>query len=82
MKVIAMAMRGFIRAYQYTLAAIMGGQCRFHPSCSEYAIEAIDAHGPFKGFWLGLRRIVRCNPWGGSGYDPVPPAGRTARQPR
>ena len=81
MKVIAMAMRGLIRGYQYTLASLMGGQCRYHPSCSEYAIEAIETHGSFKGFWLGLRRIVRCNPWGGSGYDPVPPGRSTRSRP-
>mgnify|MGYP002239438652 CR=1 FL=1 len=46
--------------------------CRFVPTCSEYAIEAIKKHGPFKGLYLAVRRILRCHPWGGSGYDPVP----------
>ena len=46
--------------------------CRFTPTCSQYALEAFRKYGPFKGFWLSLKRILRCNPWGGSGYDPVP----------
>ncbi|MBR5824574.1 MAG: membrane protein insertion efficiency factor YidD, partial [Paludibacteraceae bacterium] len=46
--------------------------CRFTPTCSQYAIEAIKKHGPFKGLWLAVKRIARCHPWGGSGYDPVP----------
>ncbi|MBQ9311452.1 MAG: membrane protein insertion efficiency factor YidD [Bacteroidales bacterium] len=46
--------------------------CRFTPTCSQYALEAIKKYGPFKGFWLSFKRILRCNPWGGSGYDPIP----------
>ena len=46
--------------------------CRFTPTCSQYAIEAIEKHGPVRGLWLALRRLLRCHPWGGSGYDPVP----------
>jgi uncharacterized protein len=46
--------------------------CRFHPTCSQYFLEAVQKHGAFKGSWLGLRRIARCQPWGGSGHDPVP----------
>lgn len=46
--------------------------CRYTPTCSQYAVEAIKKHGPFRGFWLALKRILRCHPWGGNGYDPVP----------
>jgi len=53
---------------------VSGGSCRFTPTCSEYAIGAIHSHGVFKGFFLGIYRIMRCQPWGGQGYDPVPPA--------
>ena len=69
-----------IRAYRYLLSPMMPPACRFHPSCSAYALEALSAHGPFKGSWLALRRLTRCHPiaWlgGGSGYDPVPRHGR------
>ena len=61
-----------IVVYRYTLSAFIGRECRYLPTCSEYAIEAIDRHGAAKGAWLALRRIARCHPWGGSGYDPVP----------
>lgn len=62
-----------VRLYQVTLGLLMGGHCRFQPTCSEYAIEALRAHGAFRGSWLIVRRIMRCHPWGGFGYDPVPP---------
>lgn len=58
--------------YRYTLSPLLGANCRFQPTCSEYAIEALRAHGAFRGSWLAARRIARCHPWGGSGYDPVP----------
>lgn len=61
-----------VRGYQLTLARFLGGQCRFDPSCSRYAIEALAVHGALRGSWLALRRIARCHPWGGAGYDPVP----------
>ncbi len=64
---------GTVRLYQKYLSPLLGKNCRFVPSCSEYMIEAIRIHGPFKGVWLGICRIVRCNPFGGWGYDPVPP---------
>ena len=63
---------GLIKLYQYTLSPFLGRQCRFVPTCSQYGIEAIKKHGALKGSWLALKRILRCNPWGGSGYDPVP----------
>jgi putative membrane protein insertion efficiency factor len=61
-----------IRVYQYTLAAVLGGQCRFHPSCSEYGIEAIRSHGAWRGFGLGVKRVLKCHPWHPGGLDPVP----------
>ncbi|MDR0206480.1 MAG: membrane protein insertion efficiency factor YidD [Bacteroidales bacterium] len=61
-----------IRLYQFTLSPFLGRQCRFIPTCSHYGIEALQKHGAMKGSWLTLKRILRCNPWGGSGYDPVP----------
>ena len=63
---------GVIRGYQVAISPLLPPSCRFHPSCSAYAVEAIQRHGAFKGGWLALRRIGRCHPWGKSGYDPVP----------
>ncbi|MDG1210997.1 MAG: membrane protein insertion efficiency factor YidD [Paracoccaceae bacterium] len=60
-----------IRAYRLFLSPWLGHSCRFHPTCSVYAIEALQRHGPLRGLWLTLRRIVRCNPWGGCGFNPV-----------
>ncbi len=62
-----------IRFYQLAISPHLGANCRFTPTCSQYAIEALRIHGPVRGLWLAVRRILRCNPWGGSGYDPVPP---------
>lgn len=62
-----------VRGYQRLLAPLLGGQCRFSPSCSAYSIEAFDRHGAVRGFMLTLRRLLRCHPWGGCGDDPVPP---------
>ena len=61
-----------IRFYQRSISPLFPPTCRFTPTCSQYAIEAIDKHGPVKGLWLAIKRISRCHPWGGSGYDPVP----------
>lgn len=61
-----------IRFYQLAISPMLPPSCRFVPTCSQYAIEALRKHGPLKGSWLTLRRILRCHPWGGSGYDPVP----------
>ena len=61
-----------IKLYRYTLSAFLGRHCRFAPTCSEYAIEAIQTHGVARGTVLAVKRICRCHPWGGSGYDPVP----------
>jgi hypothetical protein len=62
-----------VRLYQFTIAGVLGGRCRFHPSCSEYAVEALITHGPVRGTWLAARRLARCHPLAGSGVDPVPP---------
>ena len=61
-----------VHLYRWTLSPFLGRQCRFHPTCSAYALEAIDRHGAVKGWILALRRILRCHPWGASGFDPVP----------
>ena len=61
-----------IRLYQITLSPYMGRQCRYTPTCSNYALEALRKHGLLRGGWLAFKRILRCAPWGGSGYDPVP----------
>jgi putative membrane protein insertion efficiency factor len=61
-----------VRFYQYTLSPYIGRQCRYYPTCSNYSIEAFKKHGPFKGLYLTIKRVLSCNPWGGHGYDPVP----------
>lgn len=66
-----------VTGYRWFVSPILGTNCRYCPSCSEYAIEALRAHGAGRGAWLALRRLARCHPWGGSGYDPVPPSIRT-----
>lgn len=63
---------GFIRVYQAFISPLFGAKCRYTPTCSAYGLEAIKKYGPFKGGWMALKRIGRCHPWGGSGYDPVP----------
>ena len=57
--------------YRVTLGRLLGGQCRFHPTCSQYAIDAINKYGARRGAWMTLRRVSRCHPWGGRGYDPA-----------
>ena len=71
-KLLSKLLIGLIKLYQVTLSPYIGRACRYTPTCSNYGIEAIQKHGPFKGFWLTLKRVLSCNPWGGSGYDPVP----------
>jgi uncharacterized protein len=61
-----------IQVYQYGISPLIGPKCRFTPTCSHYAVEAIKKYGPFKGFWLALLRISKCHPWGSHGHDPVP----------
>lgn len=69
MKRIFMAL---VRFYQKGISPFLGAQCRYTPTCSAYALEALDKYGPWKGGWLALKRILSCNPWGGHGQDPVP----------
>jgi uncharacterized protein len=61
-----------IRIYQLSISPILGQNCRYTPTCSQYSIEAINKYGPFKGGWLALKRIFSCHPWGGHGHDPIP----------
>ncbi len=67
------AVNAALRTYKATLSPLFGPVCRFAPSCSEYAAQALVEHGPVRGSWLAARRICRCRPFGGSGFDPVPP---------
>ena len=74
MAVLNAILRGLVRLYQLFLSPVLPPSCRYVPSCSDYALEALAQHGPLRGLWLAARRLARCHPWGGSGYDPVPPA--------
>jgi putative membrane protein insertion efficiency factor len=71
-KVLAWPLVQLVRLYRLAISPWLGANCRFDPTCSSYAIEALEVHGVLKGTWLAVRRIGRCHPWGGSGYDPVP----------
>lgn len=66
---------GVLRAYQTVISPMYGPVCRYHPSCSHYALQAVRRYGTFRGGWLAVRRVVRCNPWSFGGYDPVPGTG-------
>ncbi len=61
-----------IKLYQWILSPLLGPKCRYTPTCSNYGLEAFKKYGPIKGFWLTLKRVGRCHPWGGHGHDPVP----------
>lgn len=63
---------GLVKFYQHFISPLTPSVCRYSPTCSQYTLEALQKYGPFKGTWLGIKRIARCQPWGGSGYDPVP----------
>jgi putative membrane protein insertion efficiency factor len=72
MSIAAVVLAGLVRAYQLILRPVLGAHCRFEPSCSHYAIEALHRHGALRGSLLAGWRILRCNPWSAGGYDPVP----------
>ena len=80
-KLLEKLLLGLIRAYQLTLSPFVGQHCRFTPSCSRYATEAIEVHGPGRGSWLTIRRIARCHPFCDGGLDPVPPATNDGKNP-
>ena len=63
---------GLVKFYQHFISPLTPSACRYTPTCSQYTLEALQKHGHIKGTWLGIKRIARCQPWGGSGYDPVP----------
>jgi hypothetical protein len=72
-KILIFPFIALIKIYRYSVSPMLGaGKCRYQPSCSRYAIEALEKYGLFKGGWLAAKRILSCHPWGGSGYDPVP----------
>lgn len=70
--------RGAIRGYQLLLSPVLPGTCRYHPSCSQYAFEAVGRYGAGRGLWLAFKRLGRCHPWGGFGFDPVSDDGKSA----
>ena len=70
--VVSKVLTGLIRTYQIAFSPFLGSNCRYHPTCSAYAISAVERHGPFLGSILAVKRICRCHPWAGGGYDPVP----------
>jgi len=65
-----------IKVYQWTLSPLLGGACRYYPSCSNYAYGAVERFGAIRGSWMGIKRILRCNPWHEGGYDPIPSPGK------
>lgn len=73
MRIVAVLLNALITLYRVMVSPWLGVNCRYQPTCSAYAQEAILRHGPVKGLWLAARRVSRCHPWGGHGYDPVPP---------
>lgn len=72
MKILSYPFIALIKIYQWLISPLLGPQCRFTPTCSNYSLQAFRKYGLFKGFWLSLKRISRCHPWGGHGEDPVP----------
>ena len=72
LRILSFPFIGLIKIYQWIISPILGPKCRYTPSCSHYMLQALKKYGLFKGGWLGIKRIARCHPWGGHGYDPVP----------
>ena len=72
-------LRALVHTYRLLIAPIIGPRCRYEPSCSAYALQALERFGAVRGSWLTVRRLLRCHPWGGAGYDPVPQAGNPAK---
>lgn len=72
LQILSLPFIALIKLYQWIISPIMGPKCRFTPTCSTYALQALKKYGVFKGTWLAIKRIARCHPWGGHGYDPVP----------
>jgi uncharacterized protein len=72
LRILSLPFIALIKLYQWIISPMLGPKCRFTPTCSQYAIEALKKHGVFKGLWLTVKRLSRCHPWGGHGYDPVP----------
>jgi putative membrane protein insertion efficiency factor len=71
-KLILKILIGLVRLYQGMISPFLGAKCRYDPTCSNYAVDALKKHGIFRGSWLSLKRFMSCHPWGGKGYDPVP----------
>ncbi len=72
LQILSLPFIALIKLYQLIISPLFGPKCRFTPTCSNYALQALKKHGVFKGTWLAIKRIARCHPWGGQGYDPVP----------
>lgn len=72
LRVLSWPFIALIKIYQWIISPLLGPKCRFTPTCSHYALEAFKKYGPLKGLWLSVKRISRCHPWGGHGYDPLP----------
>lgn len=71
-RVIARVLKALVRGYSLLISPFLGHNCRYYPTCSAYTLEAIERHGPWRGLWLGIKRVGRCHPWHEGGYDPVP----------
>ena len=81
MNPLASLLRGLIRLYQLAISPLLGPNCRYYPTCSAYALEAVEQHGVCRGGWMAVRRVARCHPWHEGGYDPVPAAAPKAKPP-
>ena len=81
-RVLAWPLLGLVKLYRLTISPLLGANCRYQPTCSEYALEALRVYGAFRGSALAAKRIARCHPWGGHGYDPVPGKEEETDEPR